>query len=246
MPARREVDTSRVVTFDRKTFIHEVWDYEPGEHVTILGATRNGKTHLAYELLKETATPELPAVIFVMKPRDATVTKFSKANGYRIVRDWPPSKINVFAKKPSGYVLWPKETAGDPELDDERHARIFQRALRDNYKKGMKITFADEGYSLEQEYNLSKDMNRMWTKGGSMTSGLWVATQRPAFIGRWAYQAQHLFLSNDPDKDTQKRYGEIGAGVDADVVREVTSRLKMYQWVYINRDQRAICIVDRR
>lgn len=78
-----------------------------------------------------------------------------------------------------------------------------------------------------------------------MESGLWVASQRPAFISRWAYQAQHLFLSNDPDKDTQKRYGEIGAGVDPDLVRELTAKLKMYEWVYINRDHRTLCIVNK-
>lgn len=233
-----------VHTFSREEFLRERWDYEPGQHVTILGATRNGKTHLAYQLLHKTATPDLQATVIVMKPRDTTVTRFSKENGFRIIRDWPPSPLSRLAKKPAGYVLWPK-ASGDPDLEDERHARIFQRCIRSNYDKGRTITFADEVNSLEQEYKLSRDLIRCWTKGGSMESGLWAASQRPAYISRHAYQAQHIFLSNDPDKDTLKRYGDIGAGIDADIIRHQTSKLEMYQWVYINRDQRAICIVDK-
>lgn len=244
MAARNDVTEYPVKTFSRDVFLNDVWDYGPGEHVTILGATRNGKTYLAYQLLHETATPDLQATVIVMKPRDETVTRWSKANNFRTIRDWPPSQLTRLAKKPAGYVLWPKAT-GDPDQEDIRHARIFQRCLRSNYNRGMTITFADEAYSLENEYHLSKDMVRMWTKGGSMKSGLWIATQRPSFISRYAYQAQHIFLSNDPDKDTLKRYGEIGAGIDSDVIRALTMKLKMYQWVYINRDQRAICIVDK-
>lgn len=241
------------MTFPRDVFLSEVFDYGLGEHVTILGATRNGKTHLAYQLLGEVASPDLQATVIVMKPRDSTVVRFSKENEFKIIRDWPPSTLSRFAKKPSGYVLWPKRAAGEnPDAADERHARIFQRCLRSNYDKGNTITFADELYSLENEYNfpardinLSRDLVRMWTKGGSMHSGLWVATQRPARVSLFAYQAQHIFLCNDPDKETLKRYGEIGAGIDADIIRALTMKLKMYQWVYINRDERAICIVDK-
>lgn len=244
MATRLDVSEYDVTTYSRDEFVKDVWHCRPGEHVTILGATRNGKTYLAHQLLHETATPDLQAVVLVMKPRDMTVSKFAKVTGFRIVRDWPPSRITVIQQKPAGYILWPKES-GNPEYDDENHARIFQRAIRDNYQKGKRITFADEVYSLENEYGLRKDLVRVWSKGGSMENGLWVASQRPAFISRWAYQAQHLFLSNDPDKDTQKRYGEIGAGVDPDLVRALTAKLKMYQWVYINRDDRTLCIVDR-
>lgn len=251
MAARVDVAELPVKTFSRDVFLHDVWDYGLGEHVTILGATRNGKTHLAYQLLEKTATPDLQATVIVMKPRDETVERFSKRNDYRIIRDWPPSTLSRFAKKPSGYVLWPQVGKGeDPDAADDRHAKIFQRCLRSNYNRGNTITFADEVASLEDEYttkdvNLSRDLRRIWSKGGSMHAGLWSATQRPVGISRLAYQAQHIFLSNDPDKDTLKRYGEIGAGIDADVIRALTLKLKMYQWVYIKRDERAICIVDK-
>jgi hypothetical protein len=240
------IRTGDVVTYGRDKFVNDVWSYETGQHLTILGATRNGKTHLVLELLEVTASEELQAVILVMKPRDPLLTRWASQHKkeFKTIRDWPPTRITGIATaKPHGYILWPKAT-GDPDLEDARHARIFQRAIRSCYDKGDKIIFADEGYSLESEYGLSRDLVRVETKGGSMGCGLWLATQRPAFINRWAYQAQHLFLSNDPDKDTQKRYGDIGAGIDPDLVRALTAQLTMYQWVYIHRDDRTLCIVD--
>lgn len=244
MAGRRvDVDSYGVITFGREEFIREVWDYAPGEHVTVLAPSGGGKTQLAYELLGETAKPDLQATVLVMKPRDSTVTKFSKEFGFKITRDWPPSQLTRFQKKPPGWVLWPKET-GDYDRDDARHVAIFQRAIRDNYRKGDSITFADETYSLEKEMGLSDDLVRVWTKGRSMGNGLWAASQRPVWISKWAYQAHHLFLGNDPDVDTQKRYGDIGGGIDPDLVRSLTAQLSRYQFVYIRRDDRQICIVD--
>lgn len=245
--ARRPVPASAddVVTFDRKTFIEQVFDYRTGEHVTILAPTGEGKTQLGLELLGHEAAPEQPAVILVMKPRDATVRRFATRYKFKTIQDWPPSVLRqlIGPRKPPGYVLWPRETE-NLDLDDLRHHEIFQRTLNALYKRGHVIIFADEVYSLEHDLKLSKPLIRIWTKGRSMDCGLWSASQRPAFISRWAYQAHHLFLAFDPDLDVQKRYGEIGSGVDPDIVRACTGRLKRYQYVYIHRDDRTICIVD--
>lgn len=250
MARRIEVDTTGVVYFDRVTFFNQVWDYSPGEHVTILAPTGGGKTQLAYGLLDVTATRNDPAVVLVMKPRDETIDNFTvsvnkhSAHGKFItVRDWPPPKVKLaFMGKPRGYILWPKGSGSLEQIDDQQVV-IFKRAIQDNYRRGHRITFADETYSLENEMGLSRDLNRVWTKGRSMKNGLWAGSQRPVWISRWAYQAHHLFLGNDPDEAARKRYGEIGGGINPDLVRALTAKLKRYEFLYINRDERTICIV---
>lgn len=244
--ARFEKDERDVVRFPRDVFLNEVWDYEAGQHVTVLAPSGGGKTYMAQQLLEKTITTELTAVMLVMKPRDSTVQSYATRNKLRIVRDWPPTGGNamarVFREKPKGWVLWPRET-GDPDLDDERHEAIFRRAIRERYRKGQTIIFADETYSLEKEMDLGKDLNRVWTKGRSMGTGLWAASQRPRHISLWAYQSHHLFIGKDPDVQSQKRLAEIGGGIDPDAVLATMDKLERYEFIYINRDERTMCIV---
>lgn len=244
---RADID---IMFYDRHTFFTEVFDYAPGDHSTFLAPSGGGKTWIAFEALAHTASPELQATVFVMKPKDGTVTKFAKQNGYEIVRDWPPSTARIargriFGKKPPGYVLWPRDT-GQPEYDDMRQEIIFRKAIRMMYndaKKKPNIEFVDETYSLENELHLRDDLRRVWTKGRSIGCGLWAASQRPAYISAWAYQAQHLFLGFDPDRKAQDRFGEIGAGIDPAIIRALIQGLKRYEFLYISREERAMCII---
>lgn len=240
--------TGRTVErYERQYFLDEVWDYREGDAVTILVPYGGGKTKLGFQLLERSMTPRTPALILVMKSEDVEVSQFQQRNKLQVVRDWPPARRRmvdwVRGHKPRGYVLWPQESA-NLDLDELRHAAIFKRALQAQYRRGHNITFADETYSLEQEYKLTKDINRILTKGRSKGAGLWSLSQRPAWITKWAYQAQHLFLGFDPSVETQRRFAEIGGGVDPDVVRETVSQLGRWEFAYLNRDDRTMCIVE--
>jgi hypothetical protein len=242
---RRPPDVD-VVRYGRKEFVEEVFDYAPGQHVTILAPSGGGKTHLGYQLLKEAATPECPAVVLVMKPRDETVTRFSRAARFRTVRRWPPPLRSALQGKPPGWVLWPPTTF-DPDTDDAVQKAVFSRAILSCYKRGDRILFADETYSLENELpqgGLTKPIRTVHTKGRSMGCGMWSASQRAAYINRWAYQAHHLFLGGETDEDAQKRFSEIGAAVDKALVRHVVANLRVHEFLYINRDERTMCIVE--
>lgn len=235
----------KVQRINREEFIKEYFDYKPGEHVTLLASTGSGKTRLSLELLEEVANPENPAVVLVMKPRDETVEEFGEKNGYKRIQSWPPRK-NPFKAKPAGYLLWPHENWNDLEETEERQANVFYKCLADTYQKGNHIIFADEVVSLEKELGLSKDLNRLWTKGRSMGTGIWGASQRPANISLNAYsQASHLFLSFDNNKDTRQKYGEIG-GMDPRLIIDATMELDEYEWVYVHPKgrQSTICIVS--
>lgn len=245
--ARQETTGWRdlVEHYDRREFLEEVWDYHAGEHVTVLAPSGGGKTHLSYELLEVSAKPDLQAVVFVMKPRDETVDRFSKRAKFRITRQWPPPLKMRLESKPPGWVLWP-ETSFDPDVDESRQYAVFKTAILQCYKRGDRILFADETYSLENELpngGLTKQLRTVHTKGRSMRCGIWSASQRAAYINRWAYQAHHLFLGGDTDDDAQKRLSEIGAAVDKRLVRQIVADLELYEWLYIHRDSRTMCII---
>jgi energy-coupling factor transporter ATP-binding protein EcfA2 len=235
-----------VERFERQDFIENYFHYKPGEHVTFVGATGSGKTYLAYQLLNEVTTPELPGIVLVMKPVDETASKWNKKLGYKIIRSWPPMKSIWEPKKPRGYTLWPGRS-GDFENDELAQYEQFNRAIRMSYanKKSQEIIFADELYSLCKELGLEKTLIHVWTKGRSMKLGLWGATQKPTHVPLWAYnQAQHLFLSYEPDMVARKRFGEFG-GVNPKLVEDVVSKLDKHEWLYIRRDGPVMAIVGK-
>lgn len=232
-----------VLQVERQSFLTRRWVYQGGEHVTVLAPTNAGKTMLVQQLLEQSATPSLPAVVLVTKPRDATVTRWAKSAGYHTVRDWPPPpSLRRVRSKPPGFILWPKTTY-DPLVDDDWHHDVFRRGILDGYKRGRRITVADEAYSLSEELRLRRELITVWTKGRSMDDGLWAASQRPAYLPLWAYSmAEHLFIAFDPDKKARERYDEIG-GIDPGMVRSIVARLPRWHWLYIRRSDRTMCIV---
>jgi hypothetical protein len=233
-----------IVRVSRQEFYADCWSYEAGEHVTIIGPTGSGKTYLCQELLDHTMTPEVPAVVLVMKPRDATIMKWNKKAKLPIVRNWPPPVSPWKPKKPRGWLLWPKHSF-DPDRDMQTQHMIFRRAILDSYKKGSRILFGDEVFSLADELGLKGELVTVWSKGRSMECGLWAATQKPTHIPLWAYSmAEHLFLAFDADKRARERFGEIG-GVDPKLVEATVLSLRKFEWLYIRREDRSMCIIEK-
>lgn len=228
--------------FGRAEFLEDRWDHRHGEHVTILAPTQNGKTTMICDLLRHVPQQKNPPVILVMKPRDSTVTREIKSMDFRTVRTWPPAP-SVWKPRPSGYALWPKHTF-DPDVDDELMRVQMRRALLGAYKRGDRIVVADETYGLISDLGLANEITKIHTRGGGMGTSLWCATQKPTHIGTWAYNnATHLFLGYDPDKKNRDRFAEIG-GVDPDTVKYYVARLREYQWLYIRRRGRKLCLID--
>jgi hypothetical protein len=233
-----------VARFTREEFITQRFDYHAGQHLSMLGSTGNGKTTLALQLLDAVSRPELPGIVLGMKPKDATLDRYIKQTGFRKVRTWPPPPSVWHPGKPRGYVLWPR-TTHNPDVDEQHHSDVFHRAILDSYKKGNKILFADETYSLDDELGLGRDLITVWTKGRSMGCGLWAATQKPTHVPLWMYsQATHLFLSYDADKRARDRYREI-SGADPEVIGRTLWELGEYEWLYVRPNGRRtqMCIV---
>ena len=233
-----------VLRLSRDEFLHEVFapEYEAGQHVTLLGPTQSGKTTVAYKMLDLVATPQLPAVVLVMKPRDQVVTDWTKLTGFRKTQRWPPvwnrawtKKGGGLGKKQRGWVFWPKHSLKDIDRDDKMLSREFRLALTESYSKGDRIVFADEIVGLSKDLGLEKELNAIWTRGAAMGCGLWAASQRPFHAPVAMYSSsEHLILFNDPDKRDRDRFGEIG-GVDPHLVEEIVVNLRKYEFLYIGR-----------
>lgn len=237
-PARPDLELER---YERAFFLDRVWDYRPDEHVTILGKTGSGKTHLAQELLERSATPENPAVVLVMKPKDATVTRWAKRVAYKRVTTWPQAPSVWSPRKPPGYVLWPKHTYR-ADQDNAAHWRVFERAIMNAYRKGNHIVFADEVSGL-QRIGLTEELETVWERGRAMRAPIWATSQRPTFISSHAYtQASHVFLGNIKDERARKRFGEI-SGVDPKLVAYNVGKLGKHEWLYIRQEDSTMCII---
>lgn len=233
-----------VQEYEREEFLEDVWVYHEGEQLTIIGPTEAGKTTLGYQLLGKTAGPTLPAIVLVMKPRDETVSTFSKSNGFQIIRSWPPVRNPLQQRKVHGWTLWPKHDFDSIERTDNELYRQFRRAIMDSYRKGHRIVFGDELAGLCDELKLTTEVKTVYSRGRSMDTGFWGATQRPVDIPKLAYSsAHHLFLAHDPDESDRKRFKEIGGGIDPELIDKVTLRLPQYWWLYLRRKDRTVCIV---
>lgn len=240
---RSRVDVAPVVRIPRTTFLTKHWDYGPGEHLTMLAPTQNGKTTTAFDLLDHLPKQDKPPVLLVMKPRDKTVSDGIKKLKYRRIKSWPPMPTPW--QVPRGYALWPKHTF-DPDRDDEILSQEFRKAIMASYKGGDRIIVADETFGLMNELKLTRLITQVHSRGAGMGVGIWCLTQKPTHIGTWAYsQAEHLFLGHDPDERARKRFSEIG-GVDPEIVKHYVANLKKYEWFYIRRTGPVMCIIESR
>jgi hypothetical protein len=246
--ALRQLDESpelpEVARYSRDVFVNEIFApfYEAGQHVAIMGPTQSGKTTLAFDLLDKVATPKLPAIVLVMKPRDGVVKDWAKLTGFRKTQTWPPAlnrafkeKGGGFGKRQRGWVFWPRHSLTDIDRDDRTLAVAFRRVLTDCYAKGDRIVFADEVLGLSKDFGLEKELNAIWSRGSSMGCGLWAATQRPFNVPLLMYgSSSHLMIFKDADKRSRERYDEIG-GIDDDSVKRLVMSLKAHEFLYIGR-----------
>lgn len=239
----RTDDLPTIQRVSRDDFLASVWDHREDEHVTILGQTGSGKTHLAQQLLERTARPEYPAVCLVMKPRDVTVERWRKKVGFKRVTVWSQPVAKWSPKQPSGYIVWPRHTF-KTDIDNANHARIFEHAIMDCYRRGNRIIFADETSGL-QRLGLTAELETVWERGRAMRSPIWAVSQRPTYISSHAYnQASHIFLGKITDKRARERFGEI-SGVDEYLVRDAVAKLGKYEWLYIRAEDQTMCIVEK-
>lgn len=250
---RQNPEGIEITEYERDEFLDVIWDYKPGDRLSIIGPSEAGKTYLSYQLLDVTCTPELPAVVLVMKPEDETIDQWDAKLGFKRIRSWPPAFDRFRSKKPRGWTLWPPHDLSNFGATNLRMYQEFHKAFLAVYShrktvwgkklQGM-ILFADELAGLDDELGMELEIKMMYSRGRSMKAGIWGATQRPVDVPKLAYSsANHLFLAYMPDESDRKRFGEIGGGVDSKMIDQICLQLPQYWWLYVRRSDRSLCIV---
>jgi hypothetical protein len=240
--------------FPRDYFASHLVDIKPGQHVVFAGPTQNGKTELAFCLLQYVATPEVPAYVAVSKPRDPVTSKWGTRLQWRRSSTWPPPpKIKEMFKegKPSGYLIWPDMTS--PQTAIRNGANVTRDLINDTYARGARgkkcILVMDDTVTKSKIFGLDQEMTMVLTMSGAMGIGGWFFVQKPTDAGRtalWSFsQSDHIFIARDPDKRNRERYTEIG-GFDSKKVEQVSMSLQTYQFLYLERKHRYMCIVDSK
>lgn len=237
----REVAGRSILLLYRRQFLEDYWHYVPGRHVAFVAPSQDGKTTLAFQMLKYTATVECPALVLVMKPRDATPAAWTAHIGFLEVPTWTdgPPRRWAWQDPVTGWTLWPPHTF-TIAVDNHNLTKQFRAALEWAYARGDCIVFADEVYGMVAELGLTDELIALWSRGSGMGAGLWTATQRPSgsqgkgVPGFMYSNASDLFLSRDPDKRSRQRYGEIG-GVDPRLIEAIVLTLKRHEFLWISR-----------
>lgn len=244
VPLRRRDETPpNIVTYDRDVFVNDVFDYKPGEHLTIVGPTQRGKTYLGFQLLERTANPQQRGIVLASKPRDATVDALLANKRWRLVEEWDIEDVPLDEewswqkKKRDGYVLRPHQSLRDISQDDANVHKHFKQAIIESYgSRDTRILFIDEAHQVSNDLKLRKEIEAVLKRGSALHTGVWCLIQRAKYLPYDMYNApEHIFLFNDPDKTNRERFGEIGGGVDPRIVENVTNHLDQYQVLYIKR-----------
>lgn len=202
--------------------------FKQGDHVTILGPTKSGKTTLALDIVE---IRDYVLGIFT-KPEDPLLDEV-------VTRGWRMTK-KLDIQVQDGVVLDRRIAyhsvyrSGTIRQKEQRQAVAVQAAFDYVFDAGKWCVFADEGVWLTQHLGLSRELQAFWYQGRTSDISLVLLAQRPAWVPRAAYsQAEHVFFFHTADREDQKRFADLGGGVDLDVVRALVAGLERHQFLYV-------------
>ena len=197
--------------------------FRQGQHVSLVGKTRSGKTSLALQLLPLREY----VVVLATKPRDDLISRL-RSQGYKVTRTWPVS-TEVYRR----VVFWPRVESMADQWEQER---AVAGMLENIYETGGWCVYLDEvRYVSEPSYlGLRSHVQLLWTQGRTLGVTVVAGTQRPAWVPLEAYsQADHLFLWRESDDANLKRLASI-AGVRTREIRDLVPHLPEHQALYVN------------
>jgi len=222
--------------------------HRQGEHVSLVGATGSGKSVCAVELCKligrRRASDGRPSRVTILadKPRDDTLMRLHKRDGWPIIKKWPPSYGQEHV------IVWPR--GGTPSEETRRHKAVFQPLLDEIYVEGGQTVMVDEAAYFEDTppsgLGMRGTMSKFWRAARSNKVTMIAGTQRPTHVSRlmWS-EPSWLFIFTVEDQEDLGRVAQL-SGRRQDVWR-IVPKLGGHEFLCVRRqrDGRQSLIVSR-
>lgn len=205
------------------------FEWDQGDHVTLIGPTKCGKTTLARAILPE----RRHVLVLACKPRSPSMEQYAREADYRIVREWGDVGHR---ERSDRVILWPKlGRFEDPDEFELRQREQFRECMRDLYEVGGWTLYVDELSYISEYLGLDRELNRLWLQGREIPLTLVVAMQSPAYVPRYAYdQIQHVYLWRNRDLRRIKTLAELSGAMDRDTLEDGLSSLRPHEVLYVD------------
>ena len=206
------------------------FEWYQGEHLTLIGPTKSGKTTLARELLRRARSERTHPwqVVVATKRKDEILDTF-KPDGFVRLPSWTVHDAEVHPK----VMLAPPLPSASQK---GKQASEIREALTSIYRQGGWLVLLDELKHIADYLKLEGEVELLLHQGRSAGITVVSAVQRPRHVPLMAYdQADHIFMWESRDFNIRKRLGEIGGKVNPDSIeyglRHLPSR---HSFLYIN------------
>jgi energy-coupling factor transporter ATP-binding protein EcfA2 len=231
-----------------------VRDWQAGQHVTVIGPTGSGKTHLALTLA------EMCRYILVLaaKRQDPLVHEL-ETKGYLVTGDlggilWTHPDHETGRREPlrPKVVFWPRfpERMGVRQRLAEQ-ADAMRKAIDWADKTGGWAVVIDETMWMADRLGLGKELDSLWFQGRTQGLSVIACAQRPSRVPRLAFsQADYLFIAKFADKRDIETLRDISSSIPKELIEGAIQTLSKdrHEFLFVDtvRDRLAVTVAPPR
>lgn len=204
----------------RPTFMAQ---WEPGQHVAVIGPTGSGKSYLALDLLEYRAERRGAHVIALgTKKRDETLQSL----GWPRIKSWPPDYEHREARR---IVLWPDYKSSSTARENRP---VYVHALDEILEEGHWTVYLDEAAYFVETLGMRAQLDEYWNTARSAGITVVSSSQGVSWVPRAALtEQQWMFIFRLTDEDVRDRAAQIAG--DKRRFAPVISRLRDREFLLV-------------